>query len=519
MLASGIIVFREVLEAAIVIGIVLAATRGLRGRDFWVIAGIVAGLAGAAIVALFTEAISTSLSGMGQEILNAGILFTAAAVLAWSVVWMKSYGQQLAAHINAVGHEVSKGSLPMHMLAVVVGLAVLREGAETVLFLYGIAAVPGSESTLMLAGAMLGLAGGVGVGLVMYLGLIKIPARHLFTVTSWLLAFLAAGMASQGADYLAAAGHLPPLVNVAWDTSAILSERNVVGQVLHTLIGYDSRPSGIQLVFYAATLAAIAVLMTLGEKRMAKKATLAVAAIAFAAAGLPAGDAGAHHKVYSPIVEGGELGLEWRGHHDFDDEDAKDHLQRQRYEVEYGVTDRWMVALFGEARKTSTRGYHYDATAVETIYQLFEQGERWLDAGLYFEYKVADRNSDPDKAEFKLLLEKSFPRYQHTANLILEKEVGNNADDNTEFEYAWSSRYRLSPLLMPGVEFHGKLGEISNTKSPEDQTHQAGPVFYGKIPLSALGAKIKYEAGYLFGLTDASPDGTFKWLLEYEFRF
>ena len=113
----------------------------------------------------------------------------------------------------------------------------------------------------MLGGGILGLAGGVAVGALIYFGLLAIPLRQLFTVTSWLILLLAAGMASQGAAFLMQANLLPSLGNDLWDTSSILSENSVVGLLLHVLIGYSAQPAGIQVVFYLATLLIIGTLM------------------------------------------------------------------------------------------------------------------------------------------------------------------------------------------------------------------------------------------------------------------
>jgi high-affinity iron transporter len=102
---------------------------------------------------------------------------------------------------------------------------------------------------------------GVAAGAAIYLGLVSIPLRHLFAVTSWLVLLLAAGMASQGAAFLLQADLLPPLGPSLWDTSFLLAEHSLAGRVLHTLIGYTAQPAGIQLVFYLATLIVIGSLM------------------------------------------------------------------------------------------------------------------------------------------------------------------------------------------------------------------------------------------------------------------
>ncbi|HUL05100.1 MAG TPA: FTR1 family protein [Candidatus Acidoferrum sp.] len=252
--STALIVFREVLEAALVVGIVMAGSKGAPGRGLWVGSGILAGVAGACVVAAFAGVIQNAAAGIGQELLNAGILFAAVAMLGWHCIWMGRHGREIAQHVSAVSRAVVAGSRPLYALGIVVGLAVLREGSEVVLFLYGIAAGGGAGASAMLGGGAVGLAGGAAVGVAIYAGLMRIPMRYLFAVTTWMIILLAAGMASQGAGFLVQADLLPALGRTLWDTSGILSERGVLGRVLHTLVGYDAKPSGIQLLFYATTL-------------------------------------------------------------------------------------------------------------------------------------------------------------------------------------------------------------------------------------------------------------------------
>jgi len=188
-------------------------------------------------------------------------LFTAVAMVGWHNVWMNRHGRELSAAAATLGRAVLSGSRPLYALAVVVTVAVLREGSEVVLFLYGIAIASGIGGLSMLAGGVLGLAGGVAVGGVIYFGLLAIPLKRLFTVTSWLILLLAAGMASQGAAFLMQANLVPPLGNDLWDTSWILSEHSVLGVLLHVLIGYSAQPAGIQVMFYLATILVIGTLM------------------------------------------------------------------------------------------------------------------------------------------------------------------------------------------------------------------------------------------------------------------
>jgi high-affinity iron transporter len=261
MLATAIIVFREVLEASLVVGIVLAASRGVPKRGVWVGGGVAAGIFGAAVVAACAGAIADAVNGIGQELFNATILFTAVAMLGWHNIWMNRHGRDLVAAAATLGKAVLGGSRPLYALALVVAIAVLREGSEVVLFLYGIAVGSGVGGLSMLAGGALGLVGGTAIGCIIYFGLLAIPLRRLFMVTSWLILLLAAGMASQGAAFLMQANLLPSLGDNLWDTSSILGERSMLGVLLHVLIGYSAQPAGIQVVFYLATLFVIGTLM------------------------------------------------------------------------------------------------------------------------------------------------------------------------------------------------------------------------------------------------------------------
>lgn len=263
MLATLIIVFREVIEAGLVIGIVLAATRGVPRRSLWVGGGVVAGIAAACVVAASADAIANMMAGSGQELLNASVMAIAVLMLTGHNVWMAREGRHMAQEMQSLGSAVATGQRSLTALAVVVAVAVLREGSEIVLFLYGIALSAGSTANSMFLGGAIGLALGAVVSATMYFGLMRIPTRHLFAVTSWLIALLAAGMASQAIVFLQQAGLVTVLSHVVWDTSGTLSDGSLAGKALHTLVGYSDRPTGIQLVVYAATLTSIFTLMRL----------------------------------------------------------------------------------------------------------------------------------------------------------------------------------------------------------------------------------------------------------------
>jgi high-affinity iron transporter len=260
MLGALIIVFREVIEAGLIVGIVMAATRGVIGRGRWITIGIGGGVLGASIVAMFAGAISDAFQGAGQELFNAGVLGVAVIMLMWHNAWMARHGREIADEMRRVGAAVSEGAKPLTALAIVVGLAVLREGSEVVLFLYGIMA-SGTTGAALVVGGLLGIAAGAAFTALTYFGLLAIPNRHIFSVTSWLIALLAAGMAAQAMQFLNSAGVVVALDRPLWDTSWLLSEKSIFGRLLHTLIGYIDRPTEMQLIVYIATLFAMFLLM------------------------------------------------------------------------------------------------------------------------------------------------------------------------------------------------------------------------------------------------------------------
>jgi high-affinity iron transporter len=269
MLAALLIVFREVLEAGLIVGVVLAATEGVARRGRWIAGGVAAGVIGAGLVALFADRISSAFSGSGQDLFNAAVLGAAVVMLSWHVLWMSRHAREMVRDLKAIGAKIVSGESNLLAMATVVAVAVLREGSEVVLFLFGIASSGGSSPAAMLAGGLLGVAGGAGVSWLIYRGLLAIPAGRLFSVTNALVALLAAGMGAQAAAYLVRVGWLPSLGDQLWDTSAILSDGSLLGRALHALVGYSDRPMGAQLAAYLAVLGALLLVTRIIGRRRA----------------------------------------------------------------------------------------------------------------------------------------------------------------------------------------------------------------------------------------------------------
>jgi len=260
MIAALVIVFREMLEMVLVLGILLAATRGLAGSRRWIGFGIGGGLIGALIVALFMEEMEAAFNGAGEFLFNAIVLLLASGLIAWTVFWMTNHGRELSTRMKQVGNSVKDGTLPYTALAIVSLSAVMREGSEAAFFLFGAAQTAQTDGWGLMAGGILGMVTAFATGAVIYAGMIRVPVHHLFSVAGWMLMLIASGMASQAAMNLVTINWLPPLIDRIWDTSWLLPQTSLLGEILHVLIGYDEGPSGIQFLVFIGSLLTMALL-------------------------------------------------------------------------------------------------------------------------------------------------------------------------------------------------------------------------------------------------------------------
>ena len=207
--------------------------------------------------------------GLGQDVLNIVILSVALLMLTWHSVWMSTHGKEMALQARQLGQSAALGTRSMWALAAAVGLCVLREGAETVLFVAGVMSGTQGQASFMLTGAGLGWLAGSMVGMMTYAGLSRLPTRHMFSVTHALILLLAGSLSSQLAKALIQAGCIEVLTDPVWNLSDFLSNSSALGKLMHSLIGYDAMPSGLQLAFYLAAIA----LIVLGTRLIQSKQT------------------------------------------------------------------------------------------------------------------------------------------------------------------------------------------------------------------------------------------------------
>ncbi len=254
MIAAALIVFREMLEMALVVGVLLAATTMLPGSRRWIGIGALLGGCGAALVALFMEQMENSFGGDGEFLFNAVVLAVASLMIGWTTIWMQRHGRELSAKMRAVGDAVRTGDAPVTALMLITLAAVMREGSEAVFFLFGAIRATAEDGWSMVAGSLLGMVSGAAVGWAVYRGLRVIPLQRIFGVVSALLIVMAAGMASQAAWNLVMIDKLPPLIDPLWDSSSLLPQESPLGELLHALMGYDAQPSATQMAVFFAVL-------------------------------------------------------------------------------------------------------------------------------------------------------------------------------------------------------------------------------------------------------------------------
>jgi high-affinity iron transporter len=525
MVATAVIVLRETLEAALVVSIIMAATYGVARRGLWVGSGVALGLLGACLVAAFAGAITAAAEGIGQELLNASILMLAVLMLGWHTVWMSQHGREIARDMGEVGKAVAAGSRPLYALAIATGVAVLREGSETVLFLYGVASSEEEGAMHMMTGGLVGGVAGVVAGLLLYWGLLSIPLRHLFSVTNAMILLLTAGLAAQAAGFLVQVDVLPSLGGPVWDTTWLLSEKSLPGKVLHTLIGYESRPAGIQVVCYVVVLGVLMLLSYLVSSRPRQKSAPQASLVVIAIAGLiglvAPQDARAEFKIRYPNIDYREVEVEHSYSVTFDKRKGRNNDVSSPVEIGVGVLPFWFVEIEGEIEKHPGEHTQWEATTIENYFMLTEPGRYWLDFAIFAEYARSTNRNEADTIELGLLFQKQHLQTLHTLNLFWEKQVGALAEPIDTFKYAWQTRYLLNRYFQPGIEFYGEIEDINRPGTFNQQQFRIGPMFAGSYSLGEiLGVgKVKYEVGYLFGATTATEHGTLRTRLELEIPF
>ena len=246
------VVWRESLEAFLIAGILYAwlqanddSGRGRRALFLGLAAG--AGLALLLGWALLT--VQDELTGNALEIFQTATLFVAAGLITQMVLWMRKHGRQMKARLHADLAAAAERS-GYFGVAVVAALAVAREGAETVIFLYGMAQE--GDMNALLIGALAGFAGAGATAWLAAKSLARLNIGLLLRLSSILLLVLASALLIAAIDRLLGAGWLPPLLDPVWDSSSLLDDGTKVGKLIADFSGYRARPALTSLLAWAA---------------------------------------------------------------------------------------------------------------------------------------------------------------------------------------------------------------------------------------------------------------------------
>ncbi len=262
MFKIALVVFRECIEIALLLGVILAVTKQLEKSRIYIIAGVMLGTVSAALFAFFTRSITVAFSGLGDEIFNSGVILLTVALIGWTIVWMQGYGIKIKQNLNDLSVKISSGDSSYIMLVMIVAATILREGMEIIILVYSISSVEIIDSNSYLLGLIIGIVSGLTLGVIIYLGLIKIVnQQYIFRISSILLMLVASGFAAEAAGILSSSGIITILSDQLWDSSWLISDRSIYGKFLKMITGYIARPNGLQVVFYVCTLGLINILI------------------------------------------------------------------------------------------------------------------------------------------------------------------------------------------------------------------------------------------------------------------
>lgn len=255
-------------------------------------------------------------------------------------------------------------------------------------------------------------------------------------------------------------------------------------------------------------------MMITAPRRMAGP-LFALSALTLLAPGLAHAD---FHIRYPSEIDEGEVEIEHNGAWSFDHNPSNAEAQSYTAEFSYGVNSWWHPEIELGFERSAGPDQPTDLTGVvwENTFRLTEPGEYWADLGFYFEYGLSTQDHGADAAMFGPLIQKDIGRTTQTLNLFLTKTIGPNSDAHGyDFSYAWQSRWNVWRQASPAIEIYGDAGQIDKVGKLQDQQLLVGPVVLGTLLAGRFG-KFKYEAGYLFGATRATSDGTLRWKLEFE---
>lgn len=242
------------------------------------------------------------------------------------------------------------------------------------------------------------------------------------------------------------------------------------------------------------------------------RSTLPVALAALLAA--PTLHAGPADYVFLPSVEYGEREVDFKAGSARNSGEPSDSAVSLGFG--YGATQRWFTEIYGKYKREQGEALIFDAWEWENKFQLTEPGEYPVDLGFIIEIERPRDHAEGYETRFGPLLQKEFDRVQLNLNLLLERHFRASEPGESQFGYQWQAKHRWRPLFEYGLQGFGEVAKWNHWGQADERSHRLGPAVFGKGALSGRQA-IRYNAAWLFGVTDAAPAHTLRVQIEYEF--
>jgi high-affinity iron transporter len=266
--ATFLVTLREAFEAALLLGIVYTYLDklGARAQFRWVTLGSSLGLVASLGMGLAVMLLSGPLLDIGPDVIGTAVIFFAVVLLTWHAWWMQQHARGIRGEVQRRIDD-ARATQRLWIVGLIAFTGVFREGAETVLFLWGIMAeATGGAGWGSVLGGVAGVATAAALGWAIFCGGRNLSLPKFFGITTALIVFLAAGLFSTGIGRLQGLGVLP-LAEPVWDSSGILADQSVLGSFLSGLAGYRSRPSLLEVIAYGAYLVVAAAVLFGGALR------------------------------------------------------------------------------------------------------------------------------------------------------------------------------------------------------------------------------------------------------------
>jgi high-affinity iron transporter len=259
--ATFVVTLREAFEAALILGIVYSYLEKIGARDGfpYLTRGGVLGLVASVGMGIGVSYLSGPLLDVGPDLVTLAVIFAAVGLLTWHAWWMQQHARLVKGQVQ---HRIdeARAANRLWVVGLIAFTAVFREGAETVLFLWGIVAQAGGGGWGSVVGGIAGVASAAAIGWAVFHGGRRLRLQHFFFVTTVFIMLLAAGLFSTGIARLQGMGLLPPSEPL-WNTSWFLTDKSIVGGFLSGLVGYRSQPTLPEVCAYVAYVVIVGLLL------------------------------------------------------------------------------------------------------------------------------------------------------------------------------------------------------------------------------------------------------------------